>query len=224
MKTIEELRKEWYDMLFSFPQLKGITETEKDTLIKYFDEIDSTAHRNQLHIYEKLHKIMWDLVWPYDDIIQVWNLVSVLQEVAAAIWILNDKKLPDIEWFIDCYLDYWTSDPKRMCEPLFTDGSQGKNFHEAIGNSTHRFVNKFALHVIKEMNTITLEIDGKPQKVITGKMSYLIGYHTIDRDEYWRMTDAERQSLHDQHNSGSKAIPFDPRFAEKYGKNPNGPF
>ena len=38
------------------------------------------------------------------------------------------------------------------------------------------------------------------------------------------MTDAERQALHDKYNPGSKAFPFDPRFAKKHGKNPNGPF
>ena len=224
MKTNEEIRKESYDMLFSFPQMKDTTDVEKQTLIKYFDEIDATAHNNQLHIYDKLHKIIWDLVWPYDYIIQVYLLTSTLQEVAVAIWILNEKKLPNIEWLIDTYLDYWTEDPKRMCEPLFTDGSQGKNFHEAIGYAGNRTINKIALHVIDKMNEVILTIDGKPQKILTGKMSYLIGYHKIDRDEYWRMNDAERQALHDQHNSGSKAIPFDPIFAEKYGKNPNGPF
>ncbi len=223
-KTKEELRKEWYDLLFEFPQLKGINDVEKQTLIKYFDEIDDTAHNNQLHIYDKLSKVVWELVWPHDDIMQVYILVGILQEVAIAIWILNEKKLPNVEWLIDCYLDYWTEDPKRMCAPLFTDGSQGKNFHEAIGGCSNRILNRFALWAIDKMNEVVLTIDGKPQKILTGKMSYLIGWHTIDRDEYWRMTDAERQALHDTHNSGSKAIPFDPRFAEKYGKNPNGPF
>jgi hypothetical protein len=60
--------------------------------------------------------------------------------------------------------------------------------------------------------------------ILTGKMKYLIGKFTIDRDEYWNFTDEERQALHDKHNPGSKAIPFDPRFAEKYGKNSKGPF
>lgn len=151
MKTNEEIKKEWYDMLFGFPQLKDISDVEKQTLTKYFDDIDTKAHELKLHIFEKLRKIIWDLVWPYDDIIQVYLLVSNLQEVAAAIWILNEKKLPNVEWFIDCYLDYWTEDPKRMCEPLFTDGSQGKNFHEAIGVSAHRSINRFALHTISKM-------------------------------------------------------------------------
>lgn len=223
-KTIEEIKKEWYDMLFEFPQLKGISDVEKQTLTKYFDEIDFTANNNQLHIYEKLHKIIWDLVWPYDDIIQVYLLVQTLQEVAVAIWILNEKKLPNVEWLMDTYLDYWTEDPKRLCEPLFTDGSQGKNFHEAIGYAGNRTINKIALHVISQMKQTVLVIDGRPHVMYPGLMSYMIGYYKINRDEYWRMTDAERQALHDQHNSGSKAIPFDPQFAEKYGKNPNGPF
>lgn len=68
----------------------------------------------------------------------------------------------------------------------------------------------------------TLVIDWS--KVLTGTMSYMIGEHKINRDEYWNMTDAERQALHDKYNPGSKAIPFDPKFAEKHGKNPNGPF
>lgn len=68
----------------------------------------------------------------------------------------------------------------------------------------------------------TLTIDWS--KVLTGTMSYMIGEHKINRDEYWNMTDAERQSLHDKYNPGSKAMVFDPRFAEKHGKNPNGPF
>jgi hypothetical protein len=53
---------------------------------------------------------------------------------------------------------------------------------------------------------------------IVGKMSYQIGDLHIDRDEYWNKTDEERQSLHDKHAPGTKAIPFDMRFAEKYGK------
>lgn len=69
---------------------------------------------------------------------------------------------------------------------------------------------------------VTLNIGSKP--LVTGYMKYQIGEFKIDRDEYWLLTDAERQALHDKHNSGSKAIPFHPMFAEKYGKNPNGPF
>jgi hypothetical protein len=224
MKSNEEIRKEWYDLLFEYPQLKSMSDVEKEELIRYFDKIDVTAHRVKQHIFDKLETIICDLVWPHDDIMQVYLLTGILQETAVAIWILNEKKLPNIEWLIDTYLDYWTEDPKRMCEPLFTDGSQGKNFHEAIGYAGNRTVNKIALHVISEMNSITLTIDGKPQKVLAGVMSYMIGDYKILRENYWCMTDAERQALHDQHNSGSKAIPFDPRFAEKYGKNPNGPF
>ena len=84
-KTNDELKKEWYDMLFEYPQLKNISDYEKQTLVKYFDEIDLTAHQNQLHIYEELRKIIWDLVWPHDDIIQVLLLTQTLQEVAVAI-------------------------------------------------------------------------------------------------------------------------------------------
>jgi len=152
METTTEIKKEWYDMLFEYPQLKNISDAEKQELIKYFNDIDYTAHELKLHIFEKLRKIIWDLVWPCDDIIQVYLLVQTLQEVSAAIWILNDKKLPNIEWLINNYLDYWTEDPKRLCIPLFTDGSQGKNFHEAIGNANFRFVNKYALYVIEQMN------------------------------------------------------------------------
>jgi hypothetical protein len=72
------------------------------------------------------------------------------------------------------------------------------------------------------MNEVELQIPSKP--LVTGYMKYLIGKFKIDRDEYWFLTDAERQALHDEYDSGSKAIPFDPQFAEKYGKNPKGPF
>lgn len=68
---------------------------------------------------------------------------------------------------------------------------------------------------------VSLTVSDEP---IVGRMRYLIGNFRIDRDEYWFLTDAERQALHDTHNPGSKAIQFDPRFAEKYGKNPKGPF
>jgi hypothetical protein len=61
-------------------------------------------------------------------------------------------------------------------------------------------------------------------KPVIGKICYLIGNFRIDRDQYWFLTDAKRQALHDTFNPGSKAIPFDPKFAEKYGKNPEGPF
>lgn len=61
-------------------------------------------------------------------------------------------------------------------------------------------------------------------KPLTGRMRQLIGTFTIDRDEFWKLTDAERQALHDKYAPGTKAPAFDPRFAEKYGKNPEGPF
>jgi hypothetical protein len=61
-------------------------------------------------------------------------------------------------------------------------------------------------------------------KFIIGKMLYRIGTFFIDRDEYWNITDVERQALHDRHDPGSKAIPFNPKFAEQHGKNPEGPF
>jgi hypothetical protein len=79
---------------------------------------------------------------------------------------------------------------------------------------------------LEEMNPeyFTLTIDGVKQKVYTGTMSYMIGNHKIVRDDYWNMTDDERQALHDQYDSGSKAMEFDPKFAWKHGKNPNGPF
>jgi len=151
MKSNEETKKEWYDMLFEYPQLKSMSDVEKQELIRYFDEIDVTAHGVKQHIFDKLETIIWHLVWPHDDMFQVWLLVSTLQETAGAIWILNDKKLPNVEWLINNYLDYWTEDPKRMCTPLFTDGSQGKNFHEAIGYAGNRVINKFALWVIERM-------------------------------------------------------------------------
>ena len=66
------------------------------------------------------------------------------------------------------------------------------------------------------------DINGRPTPI--GRMYYLIGNKRILREDYWFLTDAERQALHDKYNPGSKAILFDPRFAEKYGKNPNGPF
>lgn len=69
---------------------------------------------------------------------------------------------------------------------------------------------------------IELTVSGNP--LVSGYMKYMIGNFRIDRDEYWFLTDAARQSLHDKHNPGSKAIPFDSRFAERYGKNPEGPF
>jgi hypothetical protein len=69
---------------------------------------------------------------------------------------------------------------------------------------------------------IDLKVGSKP--IVSGYMKYMIGNFRIDRDEYWFMTDAERQALHDKYNPGSTAIPFDPQFAEKYGKNPEGPF
>ena len=69
---------------------------------------------------------------------------------------------------------------------------------------------------------VELTIGDKP--LVTGYMKYMIGNFRIDRDEYWFLTDAERQALHDKYNPGSKAIPFDPKFDEKYGKNSNGPF
>jgi hypothetical protein len=66
---------------------------------------------------------------------------------------------------------------------------------------------------------VKLNIVDKP--LITGYMKYLIDNFKIDRDEYWRLTDKQRQDLHDKYNPGSLAIPFDPMFAEKYGKNVN---
>lgn len=66
--------------------------------------------------------------------------------------------------------------------------------------------------------------DYRGNAAIIGEMYYLIGNKRVLREEYWFRTDAERQALHDKYNPGSKAIPFDPRFAEKYGKNPKGPF
>lgn len=56
------------------------------------------------------------------------------------------------------------------------------------------------------------------------RMSYMIGELKVNREVYWRLTDAQRQKLHDRFAPGTTAIPFDPRFAEKYDKNPNGPF
>lgn len=72
------------------------------------------------------------------------------------------------------------------------------------------------------MPEVELTIVDKP--LVSGYMKYQIGNFKIDRDEYWFLTDKERQDLHDKHNPGSKAIPFNPMFSEKYGKNPKGPF
>lgn len=69
---------------------------------------------------------------------------------------------------------------------------------------------------------VELKMGSKP--LVSGYMKYQIGNFRIDRDEYWLLDDAGRQALHDKHNPGSKAIPFDPMFAEKYGKNPEGPY
>ena len=66
------------------------------------------------------------------------------------------------------------------------------------------------------MKEVDLKVGSK--LLITGYMKYLIGNFRIDRDEYWFLTDEERQSLHDKHAPGTKAIPFDMRFAEKYGR------
>lgn len=74
----------------------------------------------------------------------------------------------------------------------------------------------------RPVDEVALNIPVTP--LTTGRMSYVIGNFKIDRDEYWFLTDAQRQELHDRHNPGSVAIPFDPMFAEKYGKNPKGPF
>ena len=53
---------------------------------------------------------------------------------------------------------------------------------------------------------------------ITGRMKYRIGNVLIDRDDYWNMTDGERQAFHDRHNPGSKAMIFDMRFAAKHNR------
>lgn len=150
-KSIEEIKREWYDMLFQYPQVKDATDVEKQAIISYWDELDAKANELKLHIFERLETIIWHLVWPHDDMIQVWLLTQTLQEVAIALWVLNDKRLPDTAWLIDNYLDYWTGDPERMCTPLFTDGSQGKNFHEAIGNASFRFCNKYAIWALEQL-------------------------------------------------------------------------
>ena len=150
MMTHEEYKVEMYKLLFAFPQLKDITETEKAELTAYFDQIDDICWKTKVAIFEKLHPIYWDLVWGDDDM-TIYGIVDICQESAAAIWILNDKKLPEVQWLINNFLDYWVEDPKRLCEPLFTDGSDGKNLHESIGNAGTRCVNKYALHAIKGM-------------------------------------------------------------------------
>lgn len=61
------------------------------------------------------------------------------------------------------------------------------------------------------MKTVNLN---PPITPITGRMSYLIGNFKIDREEYWSLTDNERQELHDKHNAGSKAMPFDLKFTK----------
>lgn len=62
------------------------------------------------------------------------------------------------------------------------------------------------------METIELNIRDVP---ITGKMSYLIGNFKIDRDEYWALTDTERQTLHDIHDPDSRAMVFNPKFIKE---------
>lgn len=152
MKTDTEITNEWYEMLFSFPQLKDITDDEKNELTVYFNDVHFYAYELKDHILKRLEEIIWDLVWGLDEI-QVDLLVGVLQEASVAIWILNDKKLPDQKWLINNYLDYWIENPKRMLEPLNTSDTNG-NFHAAIGNAGMRCINKYALHVIEGMKTI----------------------------------------------------------------------
>lgn len=62
------------------------------------------------------------------------------------------------------------------------------------------------------METIELNIGDIP---ITGRMSYLIGNFRIDRDEYWSLTDSERQKLHDIHDPDSRAMVFNPKFIKE---------
>jgi hypothetical protein len=154
MKTGKEIKNEWYEMLFSFPQLKDITDDEKNTLTAYFNDINYFAWELKDHILKRLEKIIWELVWGLDEI-QVDFLINVLQETSVAIWILNDKKLPDQKWLINNYLDYWIENPNRMCEPLNTTDTNG-NFHEAIGNAGQRFINKYALWAIDKMKNETI--------------------------------------------------------------------
>lgn len=153
MKTNEEIRTEWYDILFSYPQLKNISEEDKQTLTDYFDKIDSKAHEIKQQIFDLLETKVFtlDLVWPPDDMIQIWIMIHNVQEAAVAIWIINDKKLPEPEWLINRYYDYWIEKPERMCEPLTTDGSDGKNLHEAMGNVGNRLMNKFANWIVERM-------------------------------------------------------------------------
>ena len=152
MKTDEEMTKEWYDLLFQYPQFKDITTEDKKTLTDYLDSIAVVAMDEKEKIFKRLEEIIWDLVWPSDDIIQVFLLTGVLQETAMAIWTMNDKKLPDPSWLIDNYLDHWIKDPKNMCEPMFPNGSDNnKNFHEAMGGAQFRIINRYANHVINKM-------------------------------------------------------------------------
>lgn len=150
MKSVEEMKEEWYEMLFSYPQIKDITDKEKKELICYFNDIDYLVNGSlKEHIFERLKKIIWDLIWGLDDM-TIYGIVDVVQESSVAIWILNNKQLPTAEWLINNYLDYWIEDPKRLCEPLNMTGTDG-NFHESIGNASNRCINKYANWAIEIM-------------------------------------------------------------------------
>lgn len=129
----------------------------------------------------------------------------VLPAVRRVFEKIYPKKFPDVKWFYDDCKDFRVKNI-GLLEALMDDS------YERL-NGEVEFCSYYCEDVIGRIN--------KPSG---GYMKYTIGDFKIDRDEYWFMTDDERQSLHNKYNSGSKAIPFDPQFAEKYGKKPEGPF
>lgn len=160
MKIMDDYKKEFYDSLLSYPQLMDITEDERATLIVYFDSIETTSENMKQQIFDRCEKIWWDLVWNPDDPIQIYLVYWFLQKVSVAIWILNNKKLPDVTWLINNYLDYRDIDAKlpfeekNLLEPLFPKGETKKRdlLKDACGYAEHRIQNRYALWVIESMN------------------------------------------------------------------------
>ena len=156
----DDYKKEFYDWLLSYPQLKDITEDERATLIAYFDNLETTSENMKQQIFDRCEKIWFDLVWSPDDPCQIYLMYWFLQEVAVAIWILNDKKLPDATWLINNYLDYRDADAKlpfeekKLLEPLAPKGETKKcdSLKKACGYAGHRITNRYALWVIESMN------------------------------------------------------------------------
>jgi len=80
------------------------------------------------------------------------------------------------------------------------------------------FVNIPETIIFDHVHNKVMYLGHTSKPLITGRMNYRIGKTTIDRDEYWNMTDANRQAFHDKHNPGSKAMEFDMKFAKKHNR------